>query len=877
MKQFLCTLLLLANSFTFNYEVKVGRQASFNEEWLFHMGEVEDGYNLEYDDSSWTKVDLPHDYQLNLDYSSQGEAESGYKLSEVSWYRKHFEVSQELDNKKIVVSFDGIYMNPSIYINGEYLGYQPYGYAPFSFDLTDYINYGEDNVLAIRVDNKFPNSRWYSGAGIIRNVQLDILNRTYINKNSLNAAWDKDNQTLDVSFDIHNESESNQDISYVVQLLDETGNIKSESEEITKEIKDDSKALESLTLETSDITLWSIDNPYLYTIKILLKNDNKVVDELETLYGFRDVSFDNENGLSLNGEPIRLKGVCLHHDNGSLGASENRVAIQRKLSKLKLMGANAIRTAHNPASKVFMEECAKMGFLVIEEFFDTWLYPKNGNTYDFSYWFNLSLGEDNKILNDSNAQTWAQYVIYSTIERDRNNPSLLAYSIGNEILGNTDGNFSIYPQIAQDLCMWVEDKDPNRPITIGDNLMSKYFDIHQEIDEVIHQHNGWVGFNYADESEYDNMRHNHPDWIMYGSETSSAPRTRNWYTTKSIDNTNHQISSYDEYYSEWGSSASSSWQSILDRNYLLGEFIWTGFDYLGEPEPWNGFGSGQEVGPRSSYYGILDTAGFEKDIYYFYQSQWNDEVSTLHILPVWNEEDVLVSEGNVDVVVYSDANSVELFLNDESLGRQYLEEGKLSFNWSVPYVPGTLKAIGYDENDNQLVDTYGISEISTTNEERVLNITVENKELYANKDELIYVNIESTDSNGNRVLSNDELYMTVIGSGVIKAIDNGNPNELRSFLPNTSTTTTYPLFQGKCLLIIKPDNKPGDIVITVSGLNTQTSQTITTIPKPEKTSTLIEDVNMVTTAERPIIGYVILGVIVLLVMFILRKIFKRHK
>ena len=812
------------NNNVFNSDQRV---QPLHNDWKFSLQE-EEAYAVDYDDSSWQVIQLPHDYSINQDYSIENEAESGFLPGGTGWYRKSFVLSQEDEGEQVRVFFSGIYKDASIYLNGELLGTHPYGYTKFGFDISDLvITDGEtENILAVKVENTIPNSRWYTGSGIEREVILYVSEPSYLDEESLYVTTDQleaqQNGFVDtlVEVPVINNEEQGQSFVVQAQILDKDGNAVSEKVASDININGNTDALASVSIPVDTPQLWSPDNPVLYTTVVQLWRDDILIDQVETSFGYRYFSFDVEDGFSLNGQSTKIKGVCMHVDQGPLGAVDNVDAIARQLQKLKDMGVNAIRISHHPASDFWLDLCDEMGFLVIEEAFDTWTLPKNANWNDYSLNFQQYIDTSNNIIYGDSNMTWAQFDIQSMVRDSRNAPSVILYSIGNEILGNISGDTSEYPQIAGMLCDWIQELDTQRPITIGDNRIM--FDDPTQIamDQQIIDHGGIIGLNYATAQQYDYLHTQYPDWVFYASETASVETTRSWYSTTGIDNTNYQVSSFGNTYPEWGTRASTAWQDANNRQYIAGEFVWTGFDYLGEPEPWNGLGagsvtSGQQLS-KSSYFGQIDTAGFEKDSYYYYQSQWNDNVTTLHILPNWNEEDIIIDYNNqVQVTVYSDAPSVECFLNDVSQGIQTSDTG--IYNFLVSYEPGTLRVVAYDSGGNLINETVGRSQVVTYTQAVTTNIIHECSSLLADGNSLCYVEIDVVDEQDNLVYNADQsLDISVEGEATIVGVDNGNPTDITPYQPITDTQASKQVFRGKMILILQSTNVAGEITINVS-------------------------------------------------------------
>ena len=440
------------------------RTTLFNENWKFHRGDINDAQNKDYNDSTWETVNLPHDYSIDQDFTTSGEAESGFLPGGVGWYRKTFVVPKKYQEKQLMIEFDGAYMNAEVYLNGTKLGEHPYGYTAFAFDLTEgLICDGEtENVLVVKTNNKIPSSRWYSGSGIYRDVKLTVTDKVHVGYNGTKIiAKDlentKDNNVkVDVTATIDNDSDTNKTITVKNTLLDAQGNAAGST--VTNEVELAAKSTKDVKQEVSVIApkLWSTEDTNLYTMKTEIVADNKVLDTYETEYGFRYFDFDNNTGFSLNGEKIKLKGVCLHHDQGALGAVANRDAIERQVKILKEMGCNAIRVTHNPAASVLLEVCNENGMLVINEAFDGWTEYKNGNVNDYTSHFNEVISTDNQIVNGKAGMKWGEFDVKAMVDGAKNDPSVIMWSLGNEIDEGVSGNTSHYLNLVDDLIKWVQ-------------------------------------------------------------------------------------------------------------------------------------------------------------------------------------------------------------------------------------------------------------------------------------------------------------------------------------------------------------------------------------------------------------------------------------
>ena len=665
------------------------RTQNFDSDWKFNLGDVSNAQSPTFDDSKWRTLSLPHDYSIEQEYSQSLEAESGYLPGGVGWYRKNFTLGEEAKGKRIRIDFDGVYMNATVYVNGKEVGMHPYGYTPFSFDITDYISYDKENTIAVKVDHQTPSSRWYSGSGIYRSVSLTTTNDIHVDLNGIkvesNNLAKEAGKTVntDIKTTVINDSKEAQNVTVTHTVFKKgekpdkaIGSFTTEAQEIGA-----GKKVEiSAAVPVKNPELWSVENPALYTIRTEVKAGDKLLDSYDTEYGFRYLNFDTETGFQLNGKNVKLKGVCMHHDQGALGAVANRRAIERQVEILQEMGCNSIRVTHNPASKDLIEICNEKGILVIEEVFDGWHRAKNGNNNDYSVWFEKAIEENNTILGKEEGMTWAEYDLKAIMKRDQNAPSVIEWSLGNEIQEGAGGTG--YAERADKLIEWAKEADDTKTLTIGSNAVKRGDAEQVSIGDKLTAAGGTSGTNYSDGASYDKLHKEHPDWKLYGSETASSVNSRGIYsvTGNQEATSEQQLTSYDNSKVNWGALASEAWYDVIQRDFVAGEYVWTGFDYIGEPTPWNGTDPGAKgtwPSPKNSYFGIVDTAGFPKDSYYFYQSQWNDEVNTLHVLPAWNEDVVKKNaDGTVPVVVYSDAKEVELFFTPadggekKSLGKQ---------------------------------------------------------------------------------------------------------------------------------------------------------------------------------------------------------------
>ena len=840
------------------------RTQNFDSNWKFYLGEAGGAEKASFDDSKWRNLSLPHDYSIEQEFSKSMEAESGYLPGGTGWYRKHFELGTEMQGKEIRIDFGGVYMNSTVWVNGEKLGTHPYGYTPFSYDITDYVKLGEENVISVKVDHKTPSSRWYSGSGIYRSVNLTVMDPVHVDLygtkiETPDLAGNQSAVNTNIRTTVKNESEAAKNISLTHTIFEKGTDAASNIGTVTtkaQSVEAGKSADIEATVVANSPKLWSTTSPSLYTVRTEVKVEDQVVDTYDTDYGFRYFNFDANNGFSLNGENVKLKGVCMHHDQGSLGAVANRRAMERQVEILKEMGCNSIRVTHNPASDELLEICNEQGILVVEEAFDTWLAEKNYNSHDYAKWYGKAIEDGNAILGKEEGMTWAQFDLNAMIKRGQNDPSIIMWSLGNEVMEGITIGTGGYPAAAEQLITWAQEVDTTRPVTTGDNKIKGNKSESIQIADSLNAANGLVGYNYASGDQLDKAHKAHPEWKIYGSETASSVNSRGIYnrTTDNNKTSDKQLTSYDGSKVPWGAYASDAWYTTITRDFVAGEYVWTGFDYIGEPTHWNGVTAGAQgawESPKNSYFGIIDTAGFPKDSYYLYQSQWNDNLNTLHILPAWNEEVVAKDRnGNVPVVVYSDAAKVELFFTPadggekRSLGAKeftkhtttagytyqlYEGEGKsneahknLYLTWQVPYEDGTIEAVAYDEKGQVLKDTDGRSSVTTTGKAAKLSAKVDRKTIKADGKDLSYITVDVTDKDGNIVPdAANRIKFEVKGEGTLVGVDNGNSPDHDSYKGKERNA-----FGGKALAIVQSSKKAGNITVEMTGKGLK-GQTVT--------------------------------------------------
>lgn len=854
------------------------RETNFNEGWKFYLGTSSTAQNPSFDDSGWKSVTLPHDFSISQSYTTSGEAESGFLPGGTGWYRKTFTLPESSAGKTLLLNFDGVYSDAYVYVNGTLVGEHHYGYTSFAFDITDQITCDgiTENVVAVKAVNNIPTSRWYSGSGIYRDVTLIAtdpvhvdLNGTYVTTPDIASGTG----TVNAAVDVVNDGDSSATVT-VTNTVVQTGNSASTTVTVA--------AGETVTATASPVVsspnLWSPDSPNLYTVRTELSVGGQVVDTYDTTFGFRYYSFNTNTGFSLNGQQMKLNGVCLHHDQGALGSAAYYDAMYRQLSIMKDMGVNAIRTSHNPADEDFIDICNELGLLVIEEAFDTWTYNKNGNSNDFANYFNATISASNGLLGATSGETWAQFCIQTMVDRDKNDPSVILWSLGNEI--HYDSNSAT---VAQNLINWVKAVDSTRPTTIGCDKLKNNNSYAIAVANVIAQNGGVVGNNYASISQFSSQHSSYSSWCLYGSETSSAVNSRSQYKNQnnnSDSDGNYHLTSYDTSAVSWGTTANDSLWTTLTLDYVAGEFVWTGFDYIGEPTPWNGVGTGSVSGagayPNSSYFGIVDTTGFEKDTYYLYRSQWNRDETTLHLVTAWDSDNMMTTSGQTPVVIYSNAPVVKLYRNGTLIGTATRKVNTTSAGYTyytytttsndssvctavsgsngtslfatfnVTYEAGTISAKAFEADGTTeitLTGNSGKNSVSTPGTVSQLVVSQNKTQIAADGSSLVYITVDVTDANGVLdTTATNTINFSLTGNGVILGVDNGDQATTAKYQQSsvlTSTTSAnIAAYAGKALVIVRSTKDAGSFTVNVtsSGLTGGTA-TVTTTAVNDSTAT----------------------------------------
>ncbi len=773
------------------------RRVSFNEGWRFHKGDVPGGESVATADQDWREVVLPHDWAIEGPFDKENNPNTGgLPVSGTGWYRKHFRVPAADKRMLFSVEFDGAMANARVWLNGAEIGFRPYGYASFTVDLTPHLQWDADNVLAVRLTPEAEASRWYPGAGIYRNVWLTKTGAVHVSHWGIGIRTPEitpSQATVAVSIVIENRSAKAAALTVESRVEDAAGKAVARSASELQVDADKPGTLEQ-TIAVAQPRLWDIDQPYLYRLVTDVKQGGKTVDSVTTPFGIRTVEFSATKGFVLNGRQRKLHGVCDHHDLGALGAAINTRALERQLEILRGMGVNAIRTSHNPPAPELLDLCDRMGFVVIDEAFDMWRIPKvkNGLSKFFDEWHEQDLTD--------------------LIRRDRNHPSVMMWSIGNEIPEQGRAGGGILAKQLTEIC---HREDPTRPTT------SAFDQPDGAIKNELAANVDVPGFNYKP-TRYEEFQKAHPAWVMYGSETESCVSSRGVYhlPLKLEGRTpDLQVSGWDIQAPPWAycPDVEFFYQNKLPN--LLGEFVWTGFDYLGEPTP---YGGRKDWPSRSSYFGIVDLAGFPKDRYYLYKSVWT-ETPTVHLLPHWNWEG---HEGEtIPVMVYTNAEEVELFLNGKSLGKKRLgvdtveiPVGKnvsstghftspFRLAWDVPYAAGELKAVGYRNGAVYAQDT-----MSTAGKAARIVVTPDRASLHANGQDLAFFTVRVEDGHGNLCpLAGNLVKFKLSGPGTIAGVDNGNAASVEPFQAGYRTA-----FNGLALLIVRTRKVGGTIQVTAS-------------------------------------------------------------
>ena len=775
-------------------------RVNFDADWLFVLGDDSTMSAPAYDDTAWRRLSLPHDWAIEGDfYAGNPSGASGGALpGGVGWYRKHFRVKTTKADDRVLVTFDGVYMNATVYINGHAMGTRPYGYSTFEYDLTPYINREGENVLAVRVDNSDqPNSRWYSGCGIYRHVWLTTASPVRVAQWGVHVVpcnWKKDRWQVKVDVDVQNDGEARRAITVRNQLIAPNGRVVARNE----------GAPQSQILQVKNPLLWDVYQGNTYQVMTEVIMDGQVVDCVYTPTAFRTFRFDSKTGFWLNGKNFKINGVCEHHDLGALGSAINEDAIHRKLVRLKEMGVNAIRCSHNPPAPELLNMCDTMGLIVMDESFDMWRRRKTKN--DYARFFN----------------EWHERDLSDLVRRDRNHPCVMVWSIGNEVLEQWSGadadeltleeanlilnaghdastlahgdDLSPNSLLTIHLADIIKRYDNTRPITAGCNEPSP--DNHLFKSGAI----DLIGFNYHHQWVKD-VPKNFPGKPFLFTESVSALQTRGYYKMPSdsvyvlparwdlpYTDPTMMCSAYDNAHAPWSSTHEETWEVVKHTPYCAGQFIWTGFDYIGEPTPY-GFPA------RSSYFGIIDLAGFPKDIYYMYQSEWTN-TPVLHLFPHWN----WLPGQTIDMwCYYNQADEVELYINGRSQGvRRKKDDHQYHVMWRVQFEPGEVRVVarkGGVEVREETIRTAGAAQqVRLTTDYRGENT--------------LFVAAEVVDKDGNLCpLAENDIHFSADNAEII-GVDNGSQFSTERFKADHRKA-----FFGKAMVILRVKDPQQPVVV----------------------------------------------------------------
>lgn len=772
-------------------------------EWKFLKTEQDGLEKLNVEDSNWRTVRVPHDYAIEGPFAIDNDAQivgviadglvnpinhvgrtGSLPINDKAWYRKKIIIDKATE--RAFLEFDGVMSNSQIYLNGDYVGGRPFGYTSFCLEITKYMKKGE-NLLAVRCCPEPCASRWYPGAGIYRNVRLRQTTKVCFDYQSIQIKYKILKNKIDINNSIKILNENNCNVDILTEIYDKNVLINSIKSNTTK-----GNIEQSLTVP--QYKLWSIENPYLYTFKISILQNNKIIDTKVIQFGFREIKFDNNEGFYLNNHHVKIKGVCMHHDLGALGSAVNVYALERQLKILKSFGTNAIRTSHNPCTPELLDLCDKMGFLVMDEAFDEWENTKVINGYAKYF------------------KEWAQKDLEDLVKRDVNHPSVIIWSIGNEIL---EQGMKRGEEIASRLADIVRSIDTTRAVACGfngpDGALKNKLDNKLDI----------IGLNYQP-TRYNYFKKLRKDKILLGSETSSCISSRGHYPLKSKYEfpvkikKDLLINSFDLCGPGWACTPDKEFYYQDKFTFMIGEFVWTGFDYIGEPTPYY-----NNWPCRSSYFGIVDLAGMPKDRYYNYKSKWKEDEDTIHLFPHWNWN----KGQKIDVCCYCSDEKVELFLNGKSLGAKK-KKRKIGLSnrivWkNVRFEEGTLEVVS-------CINKNLTAKRVTTSAPYALRLITENVNIKADGDSLAYIRCDVVDKDGNICpTANNRVEISVNGVGEYLASDNGKQCDNRTF-----SEPYCEAFNGSFMIITRSlKNKIGEFCIKVESTSLQSDKTIIKVNK----------------------------------------------
>jgi beta-galactosidase len=785
-------IILTLSSSTIKAQEKGREILNFNFNWKFHRGDIENGQKAGLDEKEWIAIDLPHDWSIEGPFSKENSSCTGYLPGGIGWYRKEFEVPKDQRNRKVFISFDGVYNNSEVWINGYYLGKRPNGYISFQYDLTPFIRYGKKNLIAVKADHtKSGDSRWYTGSGIYRNVHLIFSSQVHIKQWGVFASprnVSSESAELNVEVGIINETEKPADVTVSNYLIINSDTVGRKDDRLT--IGGNSPAIVKQGMKINKVSLWGTENPTLYSLVTIIRGKG-IYDSQTTKVGFRDIKFDAGKGFFLNGKNMKLKGICMHHDAGSLGAAVPKEEISRRLDILKELGCNAIRTSHNPFSTDFLDLCDEKGFLVIDEAFDEWELPKK------KWLEGWNAGTPGKEGYSADFSEWGRRDLKDFILRDRNHPSIIMWSIGNEVdypndpythpILNTEANPQTWAkfseslphadrlgEVARELAAIIKELDISRPVTAGlaSALMSNETGYSEALDV--------VGYNYQEfRYEADHMKY--PQRPLYGSENGMTLEM---------------------------------WNYVANNDYVMGQFLWTGFEYLGEAG---------RFPVRSNTAGIIDLAGNKKPEFFFRQSLWSDKPMVFlgtsdrltergpvslwahkRVEPFWNWE-----EGKmISINAFSNCEEVELFLNGKSLGMKKMADFQnRTITWELPFEKGTLKAVA--RNSGIDVADY---KLNTSGSPSAIAVNCDNISLRPDREELAHIFVSLVDESGNIVYSaENEITCEISGPARLLGMEDSNPSNTENYKDNKQKA-----FHGKLLIYLQSLDREGKVKVRLS-------------------------------------------------------------
>lgn len=776
--------MLFASFFLSYAQNGTERKQLFDYDWKFFLGDVSEAKANDFNDDNWQKLDLPHDWSIEgkVNPKNPTKGAGGYFPTGIGWYRKTFYVPKEWAEKKAAIYFEGVYMNSEVFINGKSLGVHPYGYTSFSYDLTSYLNFGKENVIAVKVDNSQQvNSRWYSGFGIYRHVWMMVTNPVHVAQwgtSVTTPAVSSKKATVQVKTMVKNETASSQSI-VVKSILWNKNSKNTGKTQMQIEIPANSEKEISQTINVSNPLLWTPETPQLYQVQIQVVKDKKVLDDTKTNFGIRSLKFTAENGFQLNGKTVQLNGGCIHHDNGCLGAAAFDRAEERKVELLKAGGYNAVRSSHNPPSEAFLDACDRLGLLVMDESFDCWKVGKNNNDYSkyFNEWWNRDL--DAMLL------------------RDRNHPSIFMWSIGNEIPERADPEAV---KTAQMLINALKKIDNTRPVTSA------------------------IVDNGKDWSVFDPLMAVH-DVAGYNYHLNSAPDDHKRVPSRIIVHTE-----------SYPKDAFNNWKLVKENKYVIGDFVWTAIDYLGEAGIGRTYYSGETPGENwdndmfpihAAYCGDIDLIGWRKPVSHYRSMLYNNNQKLYmavrepapepleiketwwSVYPTWESWTWPGFEGrNIDVEVYSKYPKVRLYLDNKLIGEKATtQDQQFKATFTIPYSSGKLKAVGM-ENEKEMESTI----LQTAGDATKIKLSADRREILANGQDLSFITVEITDKDGIiQPNATNRLHFKIDGSGVIAGVDNANIKDTDTYVSDTRKA-----WKGKVLVVIKSTHDAGDIKLTVS-------------------------------------------------------------